>query len=152
MSDLNMYGRIERDYRKEAAAKYADHLYEKLLDKVVWHIRRLAGSGSFGGNFASKTVWDEFCYDCQFGPHILLTDLYTMVIEPIIDDVVKNLPKTEMEFLWIWSEAFWSWDEEDEDEPEPLVYDGDVVNELWSRLRKRADGRDISRMMPNECL
>ncbi len=117
-----------------------------------WHVIRIESPGTYGGDFAFKTLWDELCFDCQFGPHILLTDCYTMTIEPIIYDVVKNLPKTEMEFLWNWSEAFWSWDEEDEDEPEPLVYDGDVVNELWSRLRKRADGRDISRMMPNEYL
>ena len=147
MSDLNMYGRIERNYLEETATKYADHLYEKLLDKVVWHVRRIESPGSFGGDFAFKTVWDEFCFDCQFGPHILLTDCYTMIIELIIHDVVKNLPKTEMEFLWNWSEAFWSWDEEDE--PEPPVYDGDVVDELWSRLSKRAGWRDISRMVPD---
>lgn len=54
---------------KAAVSAFALEELDRLVDRCVRRLKELDASGVYGGDFLSQDLWDEYCYEIQFGPH-----------------------------------------------------------------------------------
>lgn len=81
-----------------AAWRYAGARAEVLARKVVYAMQRSPASGIFGDR-GHRTVWDEYCHECQYGPHEGLMSAWDHTLDGFLTSVANNVDELERELL-----------------------------------------------------
>jgi hypothetical protein len=79
--------------------RFADWRADQLAASVIHRLQRMPVTGIFGDDFAYRTVWDEYCHECQFGPHDMLDLAWDATVNPLIAAVLEKVPSEEMALL-----------------------------------------------------
>ena len=126
----------------DAVLKFAKAAYDGLVRKVIARLQRLAASGVYGDDYHHKTLWDEYCHEVQFGPHMSLEGAWDLSIEPMLDEVLQSVSSEVAALLMVG--ALWELDECD------TTFTGVVDRQLIRKTARRllanvAIDRDMSR-------
>ena len=117
------------DVRKSVST-YAASRFEAYARKVIYRLQRLKASGIFGDDHNYKTVWDEYCYEIQEGPHGLLEQAWDHVIGNLLAEVVSKIPHDEAVLLSIAVEY-----EHGDWPPEPVgAYDDHIAEYIRGKV------------------
>lgn len=126
----------------------------RLADEAIGEIRKCEASGIFS-DCVHRTLWDEYCYEVQEGPHDTrlvdflpsVDDAFGMSIAPFIDAAVDSLPPESRALLNEWLRP-----ELDADDDNDSFQDGSG-DSIEARLRElideRASRRKIAHLGPD---
>lgn len=93
MSDYNYDLELWR-----AAWRYSSNRAEALARKAVHAMQRFPASGIFGDR-EHRTLWDEFCHECQYGPHELLELAWAHTIEGYVSNAADTVDPLERDMM-----------------------------------------------------
>eukprot|EP01037_Dinobryon_pediforme_P005930 gene5930-5999_t len=140
---------------RSAVQRFAGARFEKLATSIVAEIAGLPACGIFeelGHEF--QTVWDEFCYEVQNGPHdawgygVLHHEEYLMeaafdpTITPFITFAVDNIAEPEAVLLSVGAQRYQDFDEHGGDS---AVLDRPLIcKAIRHSIDELASNRDLS--------
>ncbi len=107
MDDNEWFETLEEIHR--AVLRFAEAEFESLTRRTIYRLQRFSASGIYGGDYAYKTLWDEWCHEVQEGPHDLLEAAWELTLDPILNDIIDSLPERKLILLSIYAE----WELED---------------------------------------
>ena len=124
----------------EALLSYSEVQLLSLVRRVVFRLQRLDATGLFGDQLRFKSLWDEYCYEVQNGPHQILETAWEHTLEGIIDEVVRRIPEHEARVLTVFATLEFS-----------VIDDGTIWRDgirdvVQSELRATAAKRDLRRL------
>lgn len=85
----------------KAAWRFSDTRTRALARKVIHALMRMPASGIFEDDYRFKSVWDEYCYEVQEGPHPMLEAAFDLTVDPLIAWQVDQLDQSERQLLEI---------------------------------------------------
>ena len=113
--------------------------YDDYCDQIAKMVHALPEDcRQSGGDSVLEDVWEEFKYQVQQQESALF-GAYEGTITALCQELVENLPKHELELLWLASDGYFNRDEEGVQ----LDKVDDVVNELYCRVCSRASDEDL---------
>lgn len=116
-----------------------------LARRVVWHAMREKASGWLGGDYAYRSLWDEYCHFIQHDSGSRWAQLAEDAIEPIITNATGKLPQ-ETRLLISLSRAF---DTENFDDP-PVGLRPDLITAaVREAVHSLAIDRDLDHLGPH---
>jgi len=68
-----------------AVLDYGEKEVARLAGRIVWQLRRLPAVGLYSDGLDHRTVWDEYCYEVQHGPHGHLPRAWDETLAPLIE-------------------------------------------------------------------
>jgi len=83
---------------KNALARHADALLEKLARSVIYQLHRLPEMGAHPYGWDMKSFWNLYAWECQNGP----TEDFEMMkdlVEDMCGNTIEAMPQHEREFL-----------------------------------------------------
>lgn len=84
-----------------AVRRFSAAACERLARKVVFRLQRQPATGIFGDAIFPRSLWDEYCYEAQEGPHEQLTSAWDQLLNPLIQFLVDAIPQEEAVLLSI---------------------------------------------------
>ena len=136
---------------ENALLEFGEMRFSQLARKVVYRFRRIPATAIYG-NWEYRSLWDQYCYDFQFGPHedediaagyLDFPPSWERVFDPVLERLVSELPESEKKvLLFVTDRYFLAFDEEESDF---YVDDDDIILEIKSRLAEAASDRDLSK-------
>lgn len=84
-----------------AVRRFSEVAHGRIARKIVARLQRQRASGIFGDDIHPRSVWDEYCYEAQEGPHEQLTAAWDQLLIPIIDFVIGEVPHEDAVLLSI---------------------------------------------------
>lgn len=127
-----------------AVRKYARTEIQALTRKVIFRLQRIPASGIFGDEYAYKSLWDEYCYEMQQGPHEILDYAWDQTLEQILGGIVDSVPKCSAVLLSIY--AAWDLDEEDDPALIGTVWPDGMKQVIKNQLSKQASDRSLNHL------
>jgi hypothetical protein len=137
--DVDCFSCLVRD----AVLDFATQAYEALVRKAIVRLQRIKATGIYGDDYEYKTLWDEYCHEVQFGPH--LEKEWELTLEPLLTEVLTSISPELAKLLTI--SALW-------DQVVEAAFNGAVDRQLiLDHFRKTlcnvAINRDMSRFDPH---
>lgn len=133
---------------RRAVRQFAAVRFRQLASRVIWRLRRISATGIFVGDFACRTLWDEYCVEVQEGPfdgpeHFGLPSVSTgfgMTIDPFLRAEIEALPKHEAVLLTL--RAIDEWDDAQLVRAAGSIREDAMIEMLRDTLRQEA--RDVN--------
>jgi len=144
-------GGVER--RAELARRAIESKYTDYTDAIV---RRLSNpkrgvtalraldenSRTSGDDSGMEDVWEEYKAQVQQGESAFF-GAYKDTILSFCEELAASLAHAERLLLWLHSEGYYRWERENED-PDDTTLRGDISEELYSRVWKRAADEELA--------
>lgn len=86
-----------RAYR-HAIHAYAEDRFMALTRKAIRALTQFRATRIFDSD-SYNSVWDEYCHEVQHGPHDGLEFAFESLLDPILNDIITSLPRTEQLLL-----------------------------------------------------
>lgn len=103
---------------------------------MAYRLSRHPASGIFG-DFGHRTLWDEFCYEVQYGPTSQLEGAWDHTLSGFAQAVVEQMP-AHVAALLSWYLA----DRDDARRVNDAICAGDIGEAVIAAARGRASERD----------
>jgi hypothetical protein len=119
---MNMY--------KQAIWRYAAERFDSIASGIEQKLRKLDASGIYGDDHEHNTLWDEYRYEVQEGPHELLEHAWDVTLHPFFNEAIEMLSESEKALLYLASDEA---DELDEDAENSPSWNEDSLREELAR-------------------
>ncbi len=147
-----MGGEIRRlSAMENALLEFGEMRFSQLARKVVYRFRRMPATAIYG-SWEYRSLWDQYCYDLQFGPHedvdiaagyLDFPPSWERAFGPVLERLVSEVPVSEKKILLFATERYAvAFDEEKSDF---YVDDDAIILEIKTRLAEAASDRDLSK-------
>ena len=134
---------------ENALLEFGEMRFSQLARKVVHRFRRMPATEIYG-DWKYRNLWDQYCYDLQFGPHededvddgyLDFPPSWERAFDPVLERLVSEIPVSEKKILIFATERYFlAFDDEESD----AYFDDDaIILEVKSRLAKAAGDRDL---------
>jgi len=134
---------------RDAAIKFAQAACRRLLRKVIFRLQRIKATGIYGDDYCHKTLWDEYCHEVQYGPHLVVEDAMEMTVESICDSTIEAIPNQEAVLLTVGAVCDLD-DDEDEPTSSRIAATPHLIRRnLRRKLAELAGARNLARFDPN---
>ena len=126
---------------EKAIRRFARERFERVAQDIATALQEHQASGVYGDDaededgYPLETLWDEFRYEVQFGPHDDVVDFaWNGTLRPFYEAAISAISDAEMRLLFLATEEGLSFDPASEELP--LAATGDeLIEELDSALR-----------------
>lgn len=118
----------------------ASERFGALAGKAVWRLQRMKASGAYGDDHNHKTLWDEYCFECQNGPTPMLEEAWELTIQQVCSPIVSSLTDAEKRLLYLAADQGISHYDGERDDEVPADEEA-LLDSTISRLNELAGSR-----------
>jgi hypothetical protein len=130
-----------------AIRNYSKTRFAALAREAAAQLEQFGALGTFGDDHKHRTLWDEYCYKVQEGPHNnLLEAAFAAIVEPVAQAIVGFVTESEATLLTIG--ARWHLDEDQEANVVVVAVPDLMRRNLEDAIQTLAMSRDMSGFDP----
>lgn len=127
----------------QAVIKYSSVELAGMTRRVIFALQRMPATGIYGDEPTFKSVWDEYCYEVQYGPSEDLEWAWDETISTFVMDQIDRLPAHVRLLISIGAEY-----ERGDSCTTTLGFDAQLVHdEAKAHLDRFASGRNLDHFL-----
>lgn len=132
--DKNWISALEDTH--DAVRAFARVEIAALARRSIYRLRRVKASGIYGDDLGHKSLWDEWSFEVNNGPHDLLDDAWSATLTPILSKIVEEIPSHVARLISVY--AIWELDEREGSSEIGMIWLDGIFELLRVQLSKEA--------------